>query len=173
MARAADAAVLEAFPEADLRLFVVWTDVLSEDGAAGALRSSGIFAGDGRVVQFHDPARVAGRALAPLVGMPALSDVARELGQPLESFEATMSPAFVRGPACLFDTLLFYGPEATWDAPPAAPPAPEEWVTQLDPGVFLGIDPARFRYGPELRARMGELARLVLDAARAEREEQR
>lgn len=160
--------MLEAYPEADLRLFVVWTDVLAEDGAAGARRSSAIFAGDPRAVQFHDPERVVGRTLAPLVRMPSMAEAARALGVPLTDFERSMSPAYVHGPPCVFDTLFFFDGEAVWGD---APPAPLDWVTQLDPGVYPGIDPERFRYGPELRARVGELAARLLGPSGARQED--
>lgn len=157
--------MLGAFPEADLRLLVVWTDVLAEDGAAGAERSSTIFAGDPRVTQFYDPERVVGRFLAPLVAMPSMADAARAQGVPLADFEGAMSAAFVHGPPCVFDTLFFFGGEAVWGD---APPTPRDWVTQLDPQVFVGIDPQRFRFGPELRARVGELAAQLLAPPAAE-----
>jgi hypothetical protein len=57
----------------------------------------------------------------------------------------------------LYDSVLFYAPGVAWTEPA---PQPSAWVTQLDPALWKGIDPARFRYGDALRA---ELARLVED----------
>lgn len=56
-------AVLDAFPDADLHVQIVWLDMLPGDRASTA-REAALRLGDSRVRHFHDPGRAAGRAFA-------------------------------------------------------------------------------------------------------------
>ncbi len=115
-ARAVKASVLEAFPQADLQVSIVWIDMLPTDGANAAAKSAAIF-DDLRVRQFHDSARAAGRA----IGKDLL-------------FE---------GAGAAWDIYLFYDAQALWTD---APPEPVEWYHQLsgarraDPARFRAGD---------------------------------
>ena len=100
-AKAVRASVLEAYPEAELPVTIVWIDMLPTDNEAAAKRSSRIFE-DPRVKQFHDPDRKAGRAIA--------RDLLYEDG----------------GPA--WDIYLFYDKDAEWTD---RPPEPVDWMHQL------------------------------------------
>ena len=83
-------ALLEAFGNTDIGISIIWIDILPSDNEASASRASAIF-DDPRVVQFHDPRRLAGQAFA-----------AELLNRP---------PAW--------DIYLFYEPGSTWtDGPP-------------------------------------------------------
>lgn len=55
--------VLDAFPGADLRLYVIWQDVGRRNDREAARRASG-FLDDARVTCFHDGSGLAGRAFA-------------------------------------------------------------------------------------------------------------
>lgn len=100
-ANAVEQAVLEAYPDAEIQVSIVWIDMLPSDGRVAAFRSSSIF-DDPRVKQFHDPARRAGWAIA--AGL----------------LEKDAGPAW--------DVYLFYGDDALWED---GPPEPVEWYHQL------------------------------------------
>lgn len=154
VARAVRESVLRAFPAADLSLDVVWVDVLAADGPEGAERSAQLF-DDPRVRQFHDGSRRAARALAGFVGMPSMRTLSEARDIPIADLEDVYLHDFVHGAPAAFDSVLFFAPEAEWTD---EPPAPVDWVTQLDPGMFVGIDPEHFRYGDELAARLRDIA---------------
>ena len=96
--------VLNAYPDADIQLSIVWIDMLPSDNAEAATKSSAIF-DDPRVKQFHDPDRKSGYAIA--------KDLLYENA----------------GPA--WDIYLYYDKDAQWTD---APPKPIEWVHQLSGG---------------------------------------
>lgn len=141
--------VLDANPGADLRLFVIWQDVVRNADHDAARRAS-LHLDDERVVAFYDCAGRAGRAFAS-GNLPVAE--AREV-------------------------FLFYPAGLTWpkrsarpaNAPTAAPPRTENWVHQLG-----RVAPERFCTPEELpvaiRRTMGHL---LADAAqRRERLQQR
>ena len=59
--------VIEAFPEADIRIAIVWINKLPADSRKAAEKSSGIFS-DPRLCQFYDPQLLSGRAVADSLG---------------------------------------------------------------------------------------------------------
>ena len=54
--------MLTARPDADIAVAIVWIDMLDSDGARPAKRAARAFAGDERVMQFHDPNKRSGMA---------------------------------------------------------------------------------------------------------------
>ena len=59
--------ILDAFPDADLDVLVIWISMMEADKYDAAEEAAGKFS-DARVRQFYDPQRVAGRALAKRLG---------------------------------------------------------------------------------------------------------
>ena len=96
--------VLNAYPDADIQVSIVWIDMLPSDNEEAATKSSAIF-DDPRVKQFHDPDRQSGYAIAK----DLLYDNA--------------------GPA--WDIYLYYDKDAQWTD---QPPKPVDWVHQLGGG---------------------------------------
>lgn len=103
-AKAVRDSVLNAYPDADIQVSIVWIDMLPSDNAEAATKSATIF-DDPRVTQFHDPDRKSGFAIA--------KDLLYENA----------------GPA--WDIYLYYDKDAQWTD---APPKPIEWVHQLGGG---------------------------------------
>jgi hypothetical protein len=85
--------VLEAYPDADLAVAIVWINMMESDDSAAVASISKIFT-DGRVQQFSDPNQVVGKAVAASLGA-----------------EGEVS----------WDTYLFYGPGLKWDILPPVP----------------------------------------------------
>ena len=111
-AKAIRESVLEAYPDAELSITIVWVDMLSADGEAAVTKAAEVF-DDARVRQFYDETRRSSTAFA--------TDVLYADG----------------GPA--WDIYLYYEPGAIWDE---FPPKPAEWYHQLsgtkrgDPALF-------------------------------------
>lgn len=126
-AQAVKASVLDAYPDADIQVSVVWIDMLPSDNQETALKSSALFGDppDPRLKQFHDPEQRAGRAFA----MNLLNKDA--------------------GPA--WDVYLYYDKDAIWND---GPPKPVAWYHQL--GGSRRADPAMFRPGDKLTAALRE-----------------
>jgi len=148
---------------------VIWTHVLDTDDREGAQRASAVF-DDARVHQFHDPERLLGRALAESISMPSIREVCEATGEELSLYEGIMAPSFITGPAAVFDTVFFYEPGVRWPEVGGGVPEHVSWVTQLDPEIYVGVEPRRFRYGEALKEEMGVLAgALLADAGRTRR----
>ena len=131
-ARAVRDSILRAFPDTDIRLSVIWIEMLPTDDFDAARRMADQMI-DPRVRHYFDPERthLAGKALA--------SGIIQE----------------GRGPA--WDVYLFYDGEAEWGD---RPPMPVEWCHQLSGGQRA--DPSRFAggvVGERLREAMHELTR--------------
>ena len=109
--------ILNAFPEADIRLSMIWIEMLPTDSREAAQRMAGGML-DPRVRHYFDPrtTHLAGNALAHGIIHEG------------------------RGPA--WDVYLFYDQEAEWND---QPPIPAEWCHQLSGGQRA--DPARFAGG--------------------------
>ncbi len=72
---AVNESVVNAYPSADVSIFIVWIDILARDDYAAAQRMAGIF-NDPRVRQFHDPNRLAGDVFAKgLLDQPPAWDI--------------------------------------------------------------------------------------------------
>lgn len=93
--------LLEEQPADVLRVAVVWIPMLPADTDAAAQSASAVFDGDGRVAQFHDPVRLAGRAFGAVLG---------------------------GDDAVAWDAYLFFAAGTRWKGP--APP-PAGWAHQL------------------------------------------
>jgi glycine/D-amino acid oxidase-like deaminating enzyme len=94
--------ILEAYPDADICICIVWIDMLQEDSEEAARRSAAKWPADHRVRHFHDPEQLSGKAIAPGVG-GGESQVA-------------------------WDIYLFYEKGKEWGT---TPPAPTAWMHQL------------------------------------------
>lgn len=83
---------LQRFPATAIAVALVWIDMLPGDPEAAAAHTASIVT-DPRVSRFHDPGRIAGRAIAGTVG--GAGEVA-------------------------WDSYLFYGPGSRFGDPPRA-----------------------------------------------------
>jgi len=160
--------VLERYPDEALELFVIWTNVLDTDVLPGAERAAAVF-DDPRVHQFYDPERTLGRALAESISMPTIREVCEATGEELSLYEGIMAPSFITGPAAVFDTVFFYEPGVRWPEADGAVPEHVSWVTQLDPEIYVGVDPERYRFGVGLKAEVGSLAGALFAEVRRKR----
>ncbi len=126
-AEAVKASVLDAYPDADIQVSVVWIDMLPSDNEGWALKSSALFGDppDPRLKQFHDPNKRTGRAFA------------RDL--------------LYEGGGVAWDVYLYYLKDAVWND---TLPEPVEWYHQLGGG--RRADPALFRPGEKLSAALRE-----------------
>ncbi len=126
-AEAVKASVLDAYPDADIQVSVVWIDMLPSDNEGAALQSSAIFGDppDPRLKQFHDPNKRTGRAFA------------RDL--------------LYEGGGVAWDIYLYYDKLAVWND---TLPEPVEWYHQLGGG--RRADPAKFRPGEKLPTALRE-----------------
>ncbi len=106
--------ILEHFPDTDIRVSMVWIEMLPTDSFEAARKAASELT-DPRVRHYFDPRTVrhAGTALADGILQPG------------------------RGPP--WDVYLFYDQDAVWGA---GPPPPVEWWHQL--GGDLRADPSRF-----------------------------
>lgn len=151
-------------PDADHRLYVVWTNTFPRDGEESARGATATF-DDPRVHQFHDPGRAVGQAFAPRIHMPSLRAVAAATGAEVEALRGRFRDSYLFGPAAVFDTMFFFPPGVTWED---APPPDSGWVTQLDPTTFQ-LDASRFYWGEAMGDEMARLVRETRDAASASR----
>lgn len=103
-------AVLQAGPDADLRVYVVWLGVLSRlspEALVGAARSAARRIDDPRVSHFLDPDYAVAGPYRSILALP----------------EASGDPAW--------DAFLVFDRAARWDW---QPPAPTDWMHQLGAG---------------------------------------
>jgi copper chaperone CopZ len=126
-AKAVKASVLDAYPDADIQVSVVWIDMLRSDNQAAALQSSALFGDppDPRLKQFHDPNQRTGRAFAHDLLYP--------------------------GGGVAWDIYLYYDKDAVWND---TLPEPVEWYHQLSGG--RRADPTLFRPGTKLTTTLRE-----------------
>lgn len=92
--------ILKAFPKADLAVLAVWISMMKDDTFDAAQKASAKFI-DGRVQQFYDSHRLAGKAVAASLG-----------------HEGKVA----------WDIYLFYPPQSLWGD---GPPPPEVYTHQL------------------------------------------
>lgn len=85
--------VLQAYPDADIAVAIVWISMMEGDDTAAVRNISTVF-DDKRVQQFFDPDQMVGKAVAASLGA-----------------EGEVS----------WDTYLFYAPGLKWDELPPAP----------------------------------------------------
>jgi hypothetical protein len=103
--------ILEAHPDLDLKVFIVWIKMYPADTIEAAQEASKLFSQDGRVVQYYDPYKFAGGAIAEGLGAGA--------GQ------------------IAWDIYLFYDGKARWGK---LPPPPREWAHQLGDSSWADPD---------------------------------
>lgn len=94
--------ILEAHPEFELKVFIVWIKMYPADTIEVAQEASKLFSQDARVVQYYDPNKLTGSVIAEGLGAGA--------GQ------------------IAWDIYLFYDGNARWGT---QPPPPAEWAHQL------------------------------------------
>ena len=104
-AKAVKASVLDAYPDTDIQVSIVWIDMLPSDNEGAARKSSAIFKDEPRVRQFYDPNQRTGRAFA------------RGL--------------LNKGGGVAWDIYLYYDKDALWQD---TLPEPVEWFHQLGGG---------------------------------------
>ncbi len=133
-AEAVKASVIEAYPDADIQVSLIWIDMLPTDNADAALKSSALFGDppDPRLKQFHDPNKRSGRAFA------------RDL--------------LYKGGGPAWDIYLYYDKDAVWTD---KPPKPVVWYHQL--GGDRRADPALFRPGTKLSAALRDATGRVVN----------
>ena len=165
MARAVKLEVLDRHPEAELELFLMWSNVIGSDDEEGARRAATLV-DDSRVTQFYDTKRVFGRHMAPWHGMQPMRAAVEASGQDPEELVGRFKRDYVFGPAAIFDTVYFYPTGVRWGDKPLAPQA---WATQLDPYSYLGLDKKRFFFGDGMSLELRKLGDRLL-AASAESE---
>lgn len=139
--RAAQQSILQAFPELDVAFFIVWTPIFARDTLDAAKQGAAEVV-DPRAWHFFDPHRRVGQALAPHVHMPTIRDVLARLDDGGQRVRPYYHAEMVEGPAAVYDTFFFYEASQTWTA--AAAPAPDGWMTQLDPTMYVGIEMSHF-----------------------------
>ena len=85
--------VAESFPQADIKIAIVWINKIPSDSRKAAEKASGIF-NDHRIRQFYDPNQLSGRAVADSLGWQG---------------------------RIAWDIYLFYGSGSQWSEKPPAP----------------------------------------------------
>ena len=99
-ARAVQESIIKKFPDADIGINIVWIKKLSGDSEETAKEAAEMFT-DHRAVNFYDPNKISGKAIAN--GLGGTGNVA-------------------------WDIYLFYRPGDEWTD---APPRPIHWMHQL------------------------------------------
>jgi len=93
--------LIKEFPQINIEIIIVWIDMLAADNAITANEAAKIFQDD-NVIQFYDPNRLVGKAIADSLGA---------------------------NNAVGWDIYLFYKAESIWGE---KPPLPLTWAHQLD-----------------------------------------
>jgi len=123
---------LQAFPDADISVAVVWIDILGGDNREEALKATERFVDDPRVKFFYDQKRMTGEAFMKTV--PELSEKQ----------------------VLAWDIYMFYDADAEWEG--KLPPLPDTHMYQL--GGDSGKLPRNIRgeaLVDTLRATMAEM----------------
>ncbi len=104
-------AILEAHPDFDLKVFIVWIKMYAADTIEAAQEASRLFSQDARVFQYFDPNKLAGSAIAEGLG----------------AGDAQIA----------WDVYLFYDGKARWEE---QPPPPVAWAHQLEGSSWAGSE---------------------------------
>ena len=153
-ARAIQESILEAYPDTDISVHVVWLPMLGSDNEAAAKDSSQMY-DDSRVHQYYDPDRSAGWAYTHDV-FPDMSD---EMHAALPADHVLRREDGPRGNGAAWDIYMLYEPGIEWTD---SVPAPTSWVMQTIPGYTLiwkndfAIRPFRSELIDEIRVLMQE-----------------
>ena len=146
---------LDKFPDADLEMAAVWTGIFLRDDEAAARKALELLP-DERVRHYFDPNRRIGADIANRIGIPPLSQLFDGGKLDRSALAEVFQSAYMSGPAVAYDVCLFYPVGATWSD---RAPEPVEWVTQLDPSLYEGIDESHCHLGPQLIAELERIAR--------------
>lgn len=111
---------MEAHPDLDIKVFIVWIKMYAADTIEVAQEASKLFSQDGRVIQYYDSNKFAGGAIAEGLGA-GTGEIA-------------------------WDIYLFYDGEAKWGK---QPPTPRDWAHQLGEDCSWA-DSGRYHPGDEL-----------------------
>ena len=120
--------MLEAFPDSELDVSVVWLKMLPTDTPRAAARTGRMFAGS-RVRQFYDPARIVGTTYMRDVFPNCIHDALQ--ATPLDHPMRSDLEEWARGPAGespLWDAVLFYPSGVEWGS---TAPQPLLWAKQV------------------------------------------
>ena len=124
--------VLEAYPDSDVSVTIVWESMLGSDTEAAARQSSAIF-DDPRVRQFWDPNRRSGITFSRDVFPNMLRDTAASVPDDMPFLQGLKDRAKAPpGSAPLWDVVFLYEKGATWKD---RPPKPDHWTKQV---AFFG-----------------------------------
>ncbi len=108
-ARAARKSILEPTQDPMIRVSIVWINVLPPDNKEAASQAAGSIFGDSKVCHFYDPERLAGQAMAQVLG--------GEKGQ------------------VAWDIYLFYDEGSQWYR---SAPIPTEYMHQMTGSSWAG-----------------------------------
>ncbi len=122
-ARAVQKSIIEAYPNADLSVHIIWEPMLASDNERQARRSSIIFPGSG-VHQYYDANRRSGRAYLDDLFPNYRDDIAGSV--PADHPVQRYCIPGESGP--LWDLYAVYPPGATWGK---TTPRPAAWVKQV------------------------------------------
>lgn len=153
-ARAIEQSILEAFPDTDVSVHVVWLPMLGSDNEAAAKRSSRMYQ-DSRVHQYYDPDRSAGWAYTNDV----FPDMSEKMQAALPADHVLRTEGGPPGKGAAWDIYMLYEPGIEWTD---AVPEPTSWVMQTIPGYTLiwkndfGKPPFRSELVDEIRVLMQE-----------------
>ena len=121
-------AIMERFSTADMSIALVWIDGVEEDDLDAA-RHRAKTIDDPRSRHFHDPNRLAGKAIATVLGGEG---------------------------KIAWDIYLFFDPASTWTH---RPPMPLHYLHQLDPESVKWADPAHYHTGDDLIDQLNQVMR--------------
>lgn len=136
--------VVQAYPETDLDIHVVWVPMLDSDNESAAREISGMF-DDPRVHQYWDPKRRSGTSYSAHVFPTYLADIHKGLDATLPADHWWREQkrdwkAVKPENAPLWDVAFLYDAGAKWDE---HPPTPRDTVKQV------------FFYGPQSNGKSG------------------
>jgi hypothetical protein len=119
-ANAIQASLIKGFPGADMSMSIVWIDGVKTDNVEKAKRRAKTM-NDARLQHFHDPNRLAGKAIAKMLGGEG---------------------------KIAWDIYLFFDKNSRWMN---QPPIPLSYMHQLLPEYVTWADPEHYRCGDQLR----------------------
>lgn len=115
--------ILEAFPETDLSVNIVWLPMLPGDDEIAAGDASKIF-DDPRVRHFYDPGRLVGWAYAK----DAFAGHAEKAWSSVPADHELRQHLKPQQPTPMWDLYLFYEPGVEWTE---KAPSPTAWIKQI------------------------------------------
>lgn len=135
-ARGVHKSIIQAYPDTDISIHVVWVPMLGSDNEAAARKIRSMF-DDPRVHQYWDPNRLSGTAFTRDVFPNMFRDMAASIPDD-HPMAARLKPTLMKRAsvppekAPLWDAAFFYDGKAHWGD---RPPKPAEWIKQI---VYYG-----------------------------------